>query len=143
MGQYRRSLGELNSFKALSISEKHEQTVELVLSDDYQYQFFIDSPSHQPVPRLSIVGHGDKGGKTFQGDISGAHLLTPFQLAEHIRPKIMRTGAKSVRLVSCRTGATGFAQALSDELRLPVKAPIGTVTIFEVMQGHFWMLKKL
>lgn len=79
MGQYRRSLGDFNAFKALSPSEKLEQTVELVLSDDNQYKFFIDNPRHQPAPRLNIVGHGDKGGQIFQGDMPGACLLTPAQ----------------------------------------------------------------
>ncbi|MRT15176.1 hypothetical protein GJV07_23195 [Enterobacteriaceae bacterium RIT711] len=142
MGQYRRSLGDFNAFKTLSPSEKQEQTVELVLSDDNQYQFFIDNPRNERAPRLNIVGHGDKGGQTFQGDIPGAHLLTPVQLAERLRAQIIITGARCIRLVSCRAGATGFAQALANELRLPVKAPIGTVTVFEAMKGRFWILKK-
>ncbi|WP_181409083.1 hypothetical protein [Serratia sp. SRS-8-S-2018] len=142
MGQYRRSLGELNAFKALSFAEKQAQTVELTLSDDHQYHFFIDNPRHQPAPRLNIVGHGDKGGQTFQGDVPGARLLTPVQLAERLRYQIIRTGARCIRLVSCRSGTTGFAQALANELHLPVKAPIGTVMLYEVMQGRFWILKK-
>lgn len=142
MGQYRRSLGEFNAFKALSIADKQSQTVELLMSNERQYQFFIDNPLHQSAPRLNIVGHGDKGGQTFQGDISGANLLTPHQLAELLRPLILIMNVKCIRLVSCRSGATGFAQSLANELRLPVKAPIGTVTVFEAMKDRYWVLKK-
>lgn len=142
MGQFRRSLADYNTFKKLSLSEKQEQSVELIMSEDKHFQFFIDSPRLQSGPRLNIVGHGDRGGQTFQGDIPGAQMLTHKELAELIVPLIRKSGAKTVRLVSCRSGATGFARALANEIRLPVKAPIGTVTIYEVMTGRFWLLKR-
>ncbi len=142
MGQYRYSLAGYNAFKLLPVSEKNEQSTELLLSEDKQYQFFFDKPRLQATPRLNVVGHGDRGGQTFQGDIPGANMLNPKELAKLITPLIRTYGAKTIRLVSCRAGATGFAQALANELRLPVKAPIGTVTMYEVMTNRFWLLKR-
>ncbi|ENG6257032.1 hypothetical protein [Yersinia enterocolitica] len=142
MGKYCHSLAELESFKKMTNAEKIAQSVELTTSKNGQYEFFIDTPQHQPGPRLNIVGHGDKGGQTFQGDIPGATLLSPSQLGILLQPQIRETGAKSIRLVSCRSSSTGFAQALANQLDLPVKAPVGSVTMFEVMKNRFWILKR-
>ncbi|WP_455884891.1 dermonecrotic toxin domain-containing protein [Pseudomonas spelaei] len=141
-GKELRSLAEYQGFKRLSESEKIAESVAFSVSDDAQFEYFLDGPKGGKETRLNIVGHGDKGGVTFKSDLAGAHTHTPESLARLIAPLLQKTGATRIRLLSCKSAATGFAQALSEQLNVPVKAPVGTVSQFQVAPDRYWFLEK-
>ncbi len=136
------NLSEYTAFKQLSATEKRSNSIVFSESRDAQYQYFLDGPENSNERRLNIVGHGDKGGITFQSDLKGAKSYSPEEFAKLIAPLLKETGASSIRLVSCRSGQTGFAEQLSKQLNITVKAPLGTVTQFEVTKDRFWILEK-
>jgi len=137
-----RSLSEYAKFKDLPDTEKAANSIEFTESKDAQFQYFLDGPENSTEKRLNLVGHGDKGGITFQSDLKGAKSYSPEEFAKLIAPLIRETGATTIRLVSCRSGQTGFAQQLSQHLNMPVKAPVGTVSQFEATKNRFWILEK-
>lgn len=136
------NLSEYTAFKQLSAAEKRSNSIVFTESQDGQYQYFLDGPENSNERRLNIVGHGDKGGITFQSDLKGAKSYSPEEFAKLIAARLKETGASSIRLVSCRSGQTGFAEQLSKLLNITVKAPLGTVTQFEVTKDRFWILEK-
>lgn len=134
------SLSRLKAFKALPVADKLSQSIEFTSDRNGQYQYYLDRQDGGI--RLNIVGHGDKGGMTFKADLPGGNFHSPEGFADLIAPLIARSGAASLRLVSCRSAATGFAARLADRLNMPVTAPMGTVIAFEVMKDRYWILEK-
>ncbi|MEX0446212.1 hypothetical protein [Xenorhabdus sp. SGI246] len=132
-----------------------------MISHDGQYHYFLDIPKRQPGPRLNIFGHGDPNKALFQGHsveraLSGtevvgfpcrerlpqAYSLSPSDLAKSIKPLISIYCIRSIRLVACYTGKTGFARALAYLTNLPVKAPIHHIDVMEfVTTGRYWIIK--
>ncbi len=137
-----RNIGEYKDFKELPTPEKLANSIAFTTSDDGQYEYFLDRPEGSKEVRLNIVGHGDKGGATFKSDLKGAQSYSPEAFAKLIAPTLKNTGATQIRMVSCRSASTGFSEALSKLLNVPVKAPVGTVTQFEVMKDRYWILEK-
>ena len=135
------SLAEFKDFKSLSQAEKLSNSIALSQSSDGQYEYFFDIEEGQGM-RLNVVGHGDKGGASFKSDLVGAHLWSAEEFADLLQPLLDRSGANSIRLLSCRAGASGFAEQLARHVQLPVKAPLGAVTQFEVMKQRYWFLSK-
>ncbi|MDE9556960.1 hypothetical protein KKJ06_16400 [Xenorhabdus bovienii] len=158
MGWYRHYF---NDIYKLSLQEAVTGSVKLVVSHDEQYHYFLDIPKHQSGPRLNIFGHGDPNRASFQGhsverplsgtEIAGfpcreklphAQPLSPSDLAESIKPLILSYCIRSIRLVACYTGRTGFARALSHFTGLPVKAPMHHVDVMEfVTTSRYWIIK--
>ncbi|CBJ81243.1 hypothetical protein XBJ1_2117 [Xenorhabdus bovienii SS-2004] len=159
MGWYRHYF---NDIYKLPLQDAVKDSVKLVVSNDKQYHYFLDIPKYQPGPRLNIFGHGDPNRASFQGhsvehplsgtEIAGfpcreklpdAHPLSPSDLAESIKPLILLYHIRSIRLVACYTGRTGFARDLSQFTGLPVKAPIHHVDVMEfVTTGCYWIIKR-
>ncbi|HEY3984117.1 dermonecrotic toxin domain-containing protein [Cedecea sp.] len=151
-GEYDRTLDEARNFKykinaegektPKTIEEIKSGTVKLIRTEKFEY--FYDHPEGNQKPRLNIVGHGDLGGDTFKGDFEGASKIDSDTMAKEL--KSMLTGLNKVepiRLVSCKTGASGFAQSLANKLGRPVIASTESVTLFETgIKGYFSVLKK-
>ncbi|WP_258087390.1 hypothetical protein [Xenorhabdus bovienii] len=158
MGWYRHYFKDICK---LSLQEAVKGSVKLVVSDDRQYHYFLDIPKHQLGPRLNIFGHGHPKEALFQGHsvecpLSGteaagfpcrerlpdARPLSPNDLADSIKPLIVRYHIRSIRLVACYTGKTGFASALSHLTGLPVKASMQHIDAMEfVTTGRYWIIK--
>ncbi|WP_340609410.1 hypothetical protein [Xenorhabdus bharatensis] len=158
MGWYRHYFNDIGK---LSLQEAVRDSVKLIVSRDGQYHYFLDVPKKQPGPRLNIFGHGDPNIASFQGHSVGHPLsgtekagfpcldrlphalpLSPSDLAESIKPLISNYRIRSIRLVACHTGKTGFAKALSDLTGVPVKAPMHYVDVMEfVTTGRYWIIK--
>ncbi|MBI6550681.1 hypothetical protein [Xenorhabdus lircayensis] len=158
MGWYRHYFKDVYK---LSLQEAVTGSVKLIVSHDEQYHYFLDIPKHQPGPRLNIFGHGDPNKAIFQGHsvarpMSGTEILgfpcrvrlphakplTPHELKQSITPLILMYRIRSIRLVACYTGSSGFARALSHLTGLPVKAPMKYIDVMEfVTTGRYWIIK--
>lgn len=136
------NMGEYKAFKELSEAEKLKNSIAFTTSEDGQYEYFLDRPAGSTEIRLNIIRHGDKGGATFKSDLKGAASHSPEAFAKLIAPMLKKTGATHIRMISCKSGSTGFSEELSKRLNVPVKAPVGTVTQFEVMKDRYWILEK-
>ncbi|QIX98015.1 hypothetical protein [Cedecea sp. FDAARGOS_727] len=139
MGQFRVSLANLRNS---SFEEKQRNSTELSTGHNGDYQFFLDVPKNNTGNRLNIVGHGDKGGSSFVSLINNVKS-TPAELHHKIKPQFCDKEITSIRLVSCRAGGTGFAEALADCTKLPVKASPGSVTIYQICNDRYVLLKKM
>lgn len=139
MGQFRISLAD---FRNYSFEEKKQNSTELVTGNNGDYQYFLDVPKNKKGNRLNLVGHGDKGGVSFVSLINNVRS-TPDELYNKFKPLLIDNNITSVRLVSCRAGGTGFAEALANCSNLPVKASPGSVTIYEACNKRYVMLKKM
>lgn len=136
------NMGEYKAFKALPEADKLKNSIAFTTSEDGQYEYFLDRTVGSTEIRLNIIGHGDKGGATFKSDLKGAASHSPEAFAKLIAPMLKKTGATHIRMISCKSGSTGFSEELSKRLNVPVKAPVGTVTQFEVMKDRYWILEK-
>lgn len=137
------TLGEYKDFKELPEPEKIKNSIAFTPSEDGQYEYFLDRPAGSNEIRLNIIGHGDKGGVTFKSNLKNAQSYSPEAFAGLIAPMLEKTSATQIRMISSKSGSTGFAEELSKRLNVPVKAPVGTVTQFEVMKDRYWILEKL
>ncbi|PHM49893.1 hypothetical protein [Xenorhabdus miraniensis] len=109
-------------FKSFSFEEKVRNSARLIPYLRGGFQYFIDVSSTYPTNRLNLVGHGDQFKLLFEGLLLGAKKLSPQELADHIGPLLMKDNARSIRLLSCFSGKSGFAHKLADITGLPVKA---------------------
>lgn len=139
MGQFRVSLATLRNY---SFEEKKQNSTKLTTGDNGDYQYFLDVPKNKTGNRLNIVGHGDKGRLSFISLVNNVQS-SPSELFNKIKPLLSAKKITSIRLVSCRAGGTGFAEALVKCSNLPVKASPGTVTIYETCKARFILLKKM
>ncbi|MCZ4060843.1 hypothetical protein O3W44_20420 [Pantoea sp. LMR881] len=139
MGQFRVSLAD---FRNYCFRGKQQNSTKLETGHNSDYQYFFDVPKNKTGNRINIIGHGDKGGITFVSLINKVQS-TPEELHNKIKPVILDNNITSVRLVSCRAGGTGFAEALANCSNLPVKASPGSVTIYEACNERYVLLKKM
>ena len=119
-----------------SLDSKLEASVIPERMNDFEY--FYDKPDNTTgnIRRLNIVGHGDRGTSEpiFQGDWEGAPHLTSAQLAEQMTPLLNHYDAPTIRLVACKSGATGFAQTLANNLQKSIEAPLTTITKYRTVR---------
>ncbi|MBC8952377.1 hypothetical protein [Xenorhabdus sp. PB62.4] len=112
-------------FKNLSLEEQVRNSARLIPYLQGGFQYFIDVSSTYPTNRLNLIGHGDQFKLLFEGLMPRAKKLSPQDLADCIGPLLTKNNARSIRLLSCFSGKSGFAQKLADITGLPVKANRG------------------
>lgn len=101
-------------------------------------KYIAHRPDIDPNGTLDIIAHGNS--KYIEVVSSGkVYNMSPREAAKLIRKNPGFKNAKSIRLLSCSTGASseGFAQHLANALGKPVLAPNNT--IYAYPNGKYWI----
>ncbi len=100
--------------------------------------FIANRKDINPNGCFDVIAHGSSNVIEVNG-VNKFLLIDARQAAKLIRRQIGYKKAKSIRLLSCNTGASpnGFAQHLANALGKPVYAP--NMTIYSLFNGVHWV----
>lgn len=110
------------------------------ISTDFGYFAFTDTYADKP--RFTILGHGSR--EDTENIAFGSHNISAATLAGHLKDDIPQN-TQYVRLAMCysaNNGPSSFAQQLANELKLPVKAFHGRVSVKYPFFSSMLKLKK-
>ncbi|MDX7986892.1 hypothetical protein FE392_06040 [Xenorhabdus sp. 12] len=138
MGQYRHTWTSVHN---MSENQRIENTTQLQVYDGGaricngdKFQYFFDNPKRIKGPRLNIMGHSALGCPIFRGKLPGSKNMSAENFTKSVKILLKKyPEVKSIRLIACHAGKNHLAQIVADELRIPVKASLGTVNFSELL----------